>query len=85
MNLILTIDEIYPYEVDKKIVQKANETSMQNFDEWKAKIKMEYPAFKQNVFGRKTQQECMDIFTNWLSTNEKNESVKPLLEPTNEQ
>lgn len=82
MNLILTIDEIYPYEVDKKIVQKANETSMQNFDEWKAKIKMEYPAFKQNVFGRKTQQECMDIFTNWLSTNEKTE---PLLEPTDEQ
>lgn len=85
MHPIMSIDEIYPYEVDKKIVKKAQDTLLPNFDEWKAKLKLEYPDFKQNVFGRKTQQECMDIFTNWLSNKEKQESDKVIVEDGNEQ
>jgi hypothetical protein len=84
-HLIMSIDEIYPYELDKKIVEKANKTLLPNFNEWKAKIKLEYPEFKQNVFGKKTQQECMDIFTNWLSNNEKQASVEVKVEVENEQ
>lgn len=85
MHPIMSIDEIYPYEVDNKIVKKAQDTLLPNFDEWKAKLKLEYPDFKQNVFGRKTQQECMDIFTNWLSNKEKQESDKVIVEDGNEQ
>ena len=70
---ILSIDEIYPYEVDNKIVKKVENTTLENFSEWKAKLKVEYPAFKQNAFTGKKYEDCKLIFADWLKAQESNQ------------
>ena len=75
INPIITVDEIYPYEVDKKIVQKVNEGATVGFAEWKAKLKVDYPNFKQNVFTGKKYDECKLIFADWLKVQGTNEGA----------
>jgi len=67
---VVTIDEIYPYEVDYKIIQMVNETKLPNFQEWKAKLKKEYPDFKQNQLTGKNYEQAQEIFANYLKQKE---------------
>ena len=57
MHPIMSIDEIYPYEVDKKIVKKAQDTLLPNFDEWKAKLKAAKQGKNHPNYGKKRSDE----------------------------
>ena len=85
VNPIITVDEIYPYEVDKKIIQKVNENTNVSFAEWKADLKVKYPNFKQNVFTGKKYEDCKMIFADWLKVQEEKQKNDQVIDQVSEQ